>query len=43
MGEFWLIKDPLEVKDRLTAFKKFLDYVYSRGSRQSTYPFVFDS
>ncbi len=25
MGEFWLIKDPIEVKDRIAAFKKFLD------------------
>ena len=24
-GEFWLIKDPIEVKDRIAAFKKFLD------------------
>jgi len=25
MGEFWLIKDPIEIKDRMDAFKKFLE------------------
>lgn len=24
-GEFWLIKDPLEIKDRVNAFKRFLE------------------
>ena len=24
-GEFWLIKDPIEIKDRIEAFKKFLE------------------
>jgi hypothetical protein len=24
-SEFWLIKDPLEIKDRIEAFKKFLE------------------
>ena len=24
-GEFWMIKDPLEIKDRMKAFQKFLE------------------
>ena len=25
MGEFWLIKDPIEIKDRMKAFQTFLE------------------
>jgi len=25
MGEFWLIKDPIEIKDRMKAFQTYLE------------------